>query len=270
MSFLRKLFKKSSERNKFVIDNTVDILSPQLKDNITWDVPSVVLDPDSKLFHEWRKIPGAHKWHHYFPIYEKVFSDFKNKKLKILEIGVAKGASLKMWRGYFSNSTIVGVDIQEECQILEDINDRIFVRIGSQEDVNFLNKIIQEFGKFDIIIDDGSHVTSHMINSFNYLFLNGLEKNGLYFVEDTHSNYWTSHRDSHKSFMDLSKSLIDIMHYHYSVSSQEVNFRLNSKERIMKFKVPKLTTMIEEIRFFDSIVVIYKKEGITVPISEHL
>ena len=72
-----------------------------------------------------------------------------------------------------------------------------------------LQGVVEEFGPFDLIIDDGSHIASHMLASFNYLFLEGLNDAGIYFVEDTHSNYFQSHRDTEFSFMDMAKSLVD-------------------------------------------------------------
>ena len=47
----------------------------------------------------------------FLPIYEKYFSVFKSKKINILEIGIDDGGSLKLWRKYFPNANIVGMDI---------------------------------------------------------------------------------------------------------------------------------------------------------------
>jgi limonene-1,2-epoxide hydrolase len=53
-----------------------------------------------------------HKWFHYFDIYEKHFSRFRNLKPVILEIGVMGGGSLEMWRDYFGEGAqIIGLDI---------------------------------------------------------------------------------------------------------------------------------------------------------------
>ena len=49
--------------------------------------------------------------HGYTKIYEKYFDSFRDKKLKILEIGIADGKSLLTWSDYFTNSIIVGIDI---------------------------------------------------------------------------------------------------------------------------------------------------------------
>ncbi|UYZ61373.1 class I SAM-dependent methyltransferase [Hymenobacter weizhouensis] len=259
---LRKQFSYSIKINS--------ILSKLMRDSFLWNVSDNIDLPQGELYNIWHQIPGAHKWHHYFPIYEKIFSFLQSGPIKILEIGVYKGASVRMWKEYFhEDSLLVGVDINEMCKEHANPNRNVHIRIGSQQDEVFLKNIIQEFGKFDLIIDDGSHVVSHMIDSFNYLFDEGLKDEGIYFVEDTHSNYWITHRDRVYSFVDFSKDLVDLMHYHYTIGQSEPEFRLGSKSRVRSFSVPKFTSIINEIRFFDSIVVFYKKNR-QVPVSEHL
>ena len=61
------------------------------------------------------------KWKHYFPIYEKHFGPIRNKPIKILEIGILNGGSLEMWRYYFSEATIVGIDINPVCKEQEQV-----------------------------------------------------------------------------------------------------------------------------------------------------
>ncbi|MBF0265779.1 MAG: class I SAM-dependent methyltransferase, partial [Gammaproteobacteria bacterium] len=101
------------------------------------------------------------KWRHYFPIYEKHLSPWRNKSINFLEIGVSKGGSLQMWHRFFGPmATIVGIDLDPESKEAEE--DGIHVRIGDQGSPEFLQQLIDEFGQFDIIIDDGSHMMEHM------------------------------------------------------------------------------------------------------------
>ena len=51
--------------------------------------------------------------HGYTKIYEKYFDSLRDKKLQILEIGIADGKSLLTWSDYFKNSTIIGIDIHK-------------------------------------------------------------------------------------------------------------------------------------------------------------
>src|SRR5688572_4842863 len=125
---------------------------------------------------------GGHA-HRYTFIYESFFAQLRDKKLNILEIGIQKGPSLKMWEQYFPHATIVGIDINPVCEVL--VFERSKVEIGDATDSDFLSKIIKKnfTGPIDIIIDDGSHVLEDQIKTLLILFPY-LKEDGLYFVED--------------------------------------------------------------------------------------
>ena len=127
--------------------------------------------------------------HGYTEIYEKYFENIKDQKLNILEIGVADGGSLLMWSDYFKNSTIIGLDIHK-INLKEKKLDRENIKVhqGSQSDKKFIDEIINIYGKFDIIIDDGSHIRKDVIKSFHLLFPH-LNNEGLYIVEDMQTSY---------------------------------------------------------------------------------
>ena len=151
-----------------------------------------------------------HKWKHYFPIYERHFKDFVYKPLTFIEIGCGVGGSLQMWKRYFGpHARIVGVDIRAECKAFEE--DQIEIRIGDQSDPGLLQSLVKEFGAPDIVLDDGSHVMSHVVASFRELYPR-MAKNGIYMVEDMHSAYWEEYEGGLRkpsTFIELSKNLID-------------------------------------------------------------
>ena len=149
------------------------------------------------------------KWKHYFPVYEKHFGLIRNKPIKILEIGVLNGGSLEMWRYYFPEATIVGIDIDPNCKQHE--QEGINIRVGDQTDEKFLQSLIDEFGDFDLIIDDGSHHVNHVNKTFQFLF-SKLANDGIYFIEDTHAAYWSSHGGNitaPESINNVAKEMID-------------------------------------------------------------
>lgn len=154
--------------------------------------------------------PVINKWRHYFPIYERHLTSWRNKTITILEIGVDKGGSLQMWQRFFGPmATIVGIDLNPES--IEAEQDGIHVRIGDQSSPEFLSTLIEEFGPFDIVIDDGSHMMEHMLASFNFLYPT-LSKNGLYIIEDTHTCYWPEFGggvDNPNTFINISKNHLD-------------------------------------------------------------
>jgi hypothetical protein len=163
---------------------------------------------------------GSDKWgqHWYARHYERHFSSLRRKPIVLLEIGIggyddprAGGASLRMWKHYFPRGRIHGVDI---CDKSPQDEDRIRTFVGDQSDEKFLRQLISEIGRPDIVIDDGSHINSHMIKSFEVLFPL-LADDGIYVMEDTGSSYWPdfggSSEDltSARTSMCMLKGLVD-------------------------------------------------------------
>ena len=87
-----------------------------------------------------------------------------------------------MWRTYFSRRMIYGIDIFDKRAHDER---RIKTFCGSQADYNFLADVAAITGRLDIVIDDGSHRSSDVIASFEFLFP-FLNQRGIYAIEDTH------------------------------------------------------------------------------------
>lgn len=226
--------------------------------------------PNGALFKIWKDIPKGHKWWHYFPAYESVLGEYRNKPVRFLEIGVYQGGSLAMWKKYFHpESVIVGIDIDPGCAKFDDASSNVHVRIGDQSDKQFLRKVIEEFGPFDVILDDGSHFCSHMIKTFDYAFLNGLTPKGMYIAEDTHSNFWLNWRDQSYSFIDLCKDLVDFSHSHYTHAGLK-GFTFGHDQCVSAISVPRIGAEIQEIRFLDSIIIITRNKERCLPVSQHL
>ena len=141
--------------------------------------PEFYREVKSRIFaHDLTHLARIHetdKWgtHWYTPHYEKHFRNLRKKKLRILEIGVggyedpnAGGASLRMWKYYFPKSLIFSLDIYDKTKLQER---RIKIFQGSQNDPDFLRKLVEQMGGVDIVIDDGSHVNEHVITAFRTL-----------------------------------------------------------------------------------------------------
>lgn len=158
----------------------------------------------------------VHKWHHYIPLYDKYFSPFRGTKVKFLEIGVSHGGSLAMWRKYFGDDAVIyGIDINPACAAVNGIDGQ--VRIGSQDDSEFLKSVITEMGGVDIVLDDGSHVMNHIKESLKTLFPL-LNTDGVYFIEDLHTCYWPSYGgeyNSNQNVFHMISELVNDMHHWY-------------------------------------------------------
>lgn len=186
------------------------------------------------------------KWTHYFPVYEKHFGPLRENPIKILEIGILNGGSLQMWKKYFHpDSTIVGIDINPNCKQHEE--NGVHVRIGDQSDPQFLQELIDEFGEFDLVIDDGSHQVSHVNKTFQFLYPK-ISKNGMYFIEDTHAAYWP---DTHGGGLTVPESIINV--------SKNLIDRLNAEHTKGQVEIDEFTKTTQSITFYDSVIIFQKQ-----------
>lgn len=146
--------------------------------------------------HNTDKVDSIHtfKGKSYCDIYDQYFNGIRHQVTKFVEIGIRGGASLKMWKEYFPNATIYGIDIDPKCKQFEE--ERIKCFIGDQNNREFLLQVKDEIGQYDILLDDGSHITNHQIHSFNILYPN-CKPNGFYIIEDLRCSYeeFLNHHD---------------------------------------------------------------------------
>jgi cephalosporin hydroxylase len=167
----------------------------------------------------------VNKWEQYFPVYERHLSQWRNKSLTFIEVGVSQGGSLQMWRRFFGPmATIIGIDISPSAKKHEEHG--INVRIGDQSDPVFLASLVDEFGPPDVVLDDGSHQMEHVKSTFEF-FYPKLSKNGIYVVEDANTSYdpeYGGGLDEPSSFINLSKDLIDRLHAMHTKGEIEQDF----------------------------------------------
>lgn len=124
------------------------------------------------------------KIHNYLTKYEFFLQTFKDDQISVLELGVYKGASLKMWRDYFWNAIIYGVDINPQCKEYEETNIKVLIKdLDNEEDLNSLKSLAPT-----IIIDDASHYWSHQIFALYHL-LPALKNGGIYILEDLETSF---------------------------------------------------------------------------------
>lgn len=179
------------------------------------------------------------KFENYFPIYEKLFSRFRNKKIVFVDIGVFSGGSLFMWKEYFGEKAkIIGVDLNPGAKKFEKYGFDIF--IGDQSSEKFWRDFFTKVGPVDIVLDDGGHTNFQQINTVIACSRN-VNDDGLIVIEDTWHSYIKKkyYNPSKRSFINFCKKLID-----------DNNFRYPN---IGKFKFS-LNNYIFSIEFFESMV----------------
>lgn len=126
---------------------------------------------------------GLHKYISNF--YCEKLSPIKDKKLNILEIGIFKGDSLKLWEDYFQNSNVYGMDVANHSQYIH--SNRVTQYIMDAYNESTIEFLKSQNIKFDLIIEDGPHdLESQDYTCKNYQqFLN---TNGLLVIEDVKIN----------------------------------------------------------------------------------
>ncbi|WP_405325661.1 class I SAM-dependent methyltransferase [Leeuwenhoekiella sp. LLG6367-2.1] len=195
--------------------------------------------------------------HFYTKHYSHHFHKFRSKKLNLLEIGVGGynnpnkgGESLRMWKKYFRNASIYGLDIYDKSNLEEK---RIKIYQGSQVDLVFLNKMVEEIGSLDIVIDDGSHINDHVIETFNFLFAK-MNPGGIYVIEDVQTSYWPQFGGR----LDRNTFEVTIMTYFKSLVDG-----LNHAEFINpKLKPSYFDLNILSMHFYHNMIFIYKGANI--------
>ena len=200
-------------RNKDFIDNSYYL---KYYNKQTYNNVSKYLETDIKLFNfkndfniasltNLSTFYGLDKHvrvsHNYMPTYERLFKNLKSCISHLLEIGCGgmydlkstlsegdikrnfykSGNSLRMWRDYFINANIYGIDINKDLMFTED---RIKTFVADQSSEQDLKSVIDKINDpLDIIIDDGSHQGQHQV--FSFMYLNKyLAPNGIYVIED--------------------------------------------------------------------------------------
>ena len=125
------------------------------------------------------------RYHDYLNVYEHAFQSLRKVKFQMVEIGVHQGASIRMWEEFFPRATLIGVDISTKCK--KYATDRVSIVIGDQSKQSFLDSFGASIDP-TIILDDGSHVWSHQIETFKTLFP-VLRPGGYYVIEDIHTSF---------------------------------------------------------------------------------
>jgi hypothetical protein len=164
--------------------------------------------------------------HKYHEVYPPIFDEFQNRDINLFEIGVDEGKSLKVWKEYYPNCNVFGLDIQDEI-----FNDDVKIFKGDQNNIDDLSNVISRIPKCDIIIDDGSHIAEHQLKTFHYLFENLLEDGGTYVIEDIECNYW----NPEEQIYGYETGYLNIIDY-FTKLNHQVNSNYNSTNNELRIK----------------------------------
>ena len=136
--------------------------------------------------------------HSYLELYQQLLVSKKETATNVLEVGIGdfgekNGGSIKLWKDYFTNATIYGLDILPIERVIDELlnNDRVILYTNTDAyntdffTNTFLNKNIQ----FDFMLDDGPHSLESMIQ-FIRLYSQVMKDDGILIIEDVQSMDW--------------------------------------------------------------------------------
>ena len=122
----------------------------------------------------------------YTGLYTILFSQLQNKKCSIAEIGIWKNASTNMWRKYFSEATIDCFEFDKKKLELAKKQKlkKVYYHFIDVNDKKIINDQFKKLNrKFDVIIDDSTHIFEHQINIIEST-INYIKKGGMLIIED--------------------------------------------------------------------------------------
>lgn len=166
--------------------------------------------------------------HFFLHHYDKILNHIRYEPIKMLEIGVYKGASIKMWREYFPNAELHCIDINHV-----DFSDlkNVTMHVVDCDHKEELKSLSEKLGEFNVIIDDGGHTMKQQQNALE-VFWPKVKKNGIFIMEDMHTsikNLYPSHNiENQPSTYELFESIINNKDFYSSYIS------LNSFDEIKK------------------------------------
>lgn len=195
------------------------------------------------------------KYHGYHRIYPWYLSHFRTSQVNLLEIGLNRTESLRLWKNYFSNLNLYGIDIDEKKFDSENVS---LFKVD-QSDEEQLNEFIEKVPvDFTIIIDDGSHVPEHQILTLSLLWKK-LIPGGVYIIEDIETSYWGKSIQYGYSFnahrINVLKEIISGIEF--------VNFEFTNTQKRNKLNKHLLAPILKEaeiISFAYNCIILVKKD----------
>jgi hypothetical protein len=129
--------------------------------------------------------------HSYLPLYQEILISKKESAKHVLEVGIYKGGSIKLWNDFFTNATVYGLDVMNSDHVWDGIknNDKIILHTSTDAyNQDFFNTHISN-KNFDFMLDDGPHSLESM-KQFIKLYSQVMTDDGVLIIEDVQSWDW--------------------------------------------------------------------------------
>jgi hypothetical protein len=202
--------------------------------------------------------------HGYDRVYTPLFEPLRAQPIRFVEIGVHEGKSMKAWQAFFSaGSHVFGIgygnwqqDFNTKCHAAKetatlDLSSQCDLYRGDQSNITFLRAFLQDSGgRFDIVVDDGSHLPNHQRITFETLWPT-VVSGGLYIIEDVETSYWASWAHIYGYSMKGQRSFVTHM--------QTVAHAINREFTHGRSPLPDLYSDVSTITFAQNLIVLRKQ-----------
>jgi GT2 family glycosyltransferase/glycosyltransferase involved in cell wall biosynthesis len=202
------------------------------------------------------------KWSSFLVEYARILGEYRDKPVRLLEIGVQNGGSLEIWSKFFVNAQkLVGCDINPDCAKLEYEDSRITLIVGDANLDTVQLTVLQQSPVFDVIIDDGSHTSSDIVKSFAKYFPH-LADGGVFVAEDLHCSYWADFEGGlfdPFSSITFFKRLADIVnHEHWGIPKAQADILRGIFARYGCDIDEEVLSQVHSVEFINSMCVVRK------------
>jgi hypothetical protein len=126
-------------------------------------------------------------YHGFTDFYHEHLAAMRDTATAVLEIGVWKGQSLRMWRDYFPHATVYGIDNAPSPPSLA--RDGFVIAMCDSGSSAQLRRVLADWGHpvFDLVVDDGGHMMREQFNALDTLWPH-VRPGGAYILEDLHTS----------------------------------------------------------------------------------
>lgn len=204
----------------------------------------------SKSRSEFTKVDRlSQKYDNYFSIYDLALRSSSESALTVVEIGVANGGSMQMWRQLLGpEARIIGIDLNPAIEVLKSEGFEVLVAdMGLDEGWERLSHLTGGAGSIDVLIDDGGHTNAQQIKALGK-GLAMVRPGGFLVIEDLHASFMKNFGNPSKfsTWNFLLEILGDTQKHH---GKSDISARY-----------PRLSSQIDRMTFGTSIVAIQKRD----------
>jgi hypothetical protein len=195
--------------------------------------------------------------HGYHRFYGWFLSELRGRHVELLEVGLNHLGSVSLWKDYFNNGvSINGIDIDEKTSDLSDVYCHKVDQGNESELTVFSERMV---GRFDVIIDDGSHVPTHQLMTLRILWPT-LKPGGVYIIEDIETSYWGKSSVYGYPFDATEKQANTVATMRDAIDGVNAEFLgLPEQEALRASPVGSVLTDLEMVTFGHNCIVLVKK-----------